>query len=839
MALENQLKFQLRPKVEIIETTLTLIEQSKPPKLPLRGKYSESLVTRGIWSEPIWTLQLIVTFCAMLYPGLFETLLPFPGEFIFLSIMILLIHPNFTGPLTNYVFGVVKPPFTFFGDSKAAKPFNALISFLAHDIWFGVFQIVGSTTVYLLKLVIKPGEILSAWWGVRKEVASHAAGQKSAGTWPSFLETSANDPLIKYVMKFKWAIVIGISILSLASYGSPMAEALHLTPHLMNIVSVSFAAILSLFSIHARMRIAKYQLWEAGKDRVEKSRIWRKSAVWTVFDVCLIATILLLSSLGAPLFSTIVSFNMVVRASTIFAGAFIFGPGAAWLVGTPRGAAKEGEKKIRSGRTQFYGIALGILFVGIGAYLTFIGLPNLSEHPTMMALAGGGDGSVSVPIPSFGVLLQLPWYCVFFFNIIVGGGMLLGALGYVLGALENLIVRPLFKAPKVERELLSAGVREAYDEWLKIRTDNGITTGDKDVREFAAVEIVDKICEDNNYRVDMLGRKRLVDMFINAIKAEEKSASPIAMRAGMPGGQFVFATAKIADDKVVDYQKLYDSSKLEPIMDVKEIIEKLLRRVTTLENLPAAVKEKLMSDEFFGANFKEKIQSLLNGKTIRIVQGNDRLMHFTEGPDLITIDKDALKHGELLFPEFIHEFLHAKLAATQTRAGPIEEETQVTTQEVETFLLFPPDAQKKILETLKADNDLDDKEFYKILEKAQAQGIDAVKIDIAAYLEKTQLRNFKGEFARVIQVGTIQDIFDFFYRITDLNKLKDVEGGAAWQLDDGTYMDQLTHVREVVHAAQMLSENNYDYFNQRRYPKGGREFNRETFAKVKAAYESL
>ncbi|MGB2705616.1 MAG: nucleoside-diphosphate kinase [Candidatus Omnitrophota bacterium] len=90
-----------------------------------------------------------------------------------------------------------------------------------------------------------------------------------------------------------------------------------------------------------------------------------------------------------------------------------------------------------------------------------------------------------------------------------------------------------------------------------------------------------------------------------------------------------------------------------------------------------------------------------------------------------------------------------------------------------------------------------------------------------------------------IQTGTIQEVFDFFYGITDLAKLEDIKGGAAWQMADGTYMDQLTHVREVVKALQMLADSNYDYFNQRRYPKDGKELNREAFGKAGAAYDEL
>ncbi|MDP3790578.1 MAG: putative PEP-binding protein [Candidatus Omnitrophota bacterium] len=103
---------------------------------------------------------------------------------------------------------------------------------------------------------------------------------------------------------------------------------------------------------------------------------------------------------------------------------------------------------------------------------------------------------------------------------------------------------------------------------------------------------------------------------------------------------------------------------------------------------------------------------------------------------------------------------------------------------------------------------------------------------------RDQIDNYLS-YQDVVRSGNIQNIFDFFYRITDLSKLKDVKGGAAFQMADGSYMDMLMHMREVIHSLQMLEDNSYDYFNNRRYPKDGREFSRETFARVKAVYDEL
>jgi len=92
---------------------------------------------------------------------------------------------------------------------------------------------------------------------------------------------------------------------------------------------------------------------------------------------------------------------------------------------------------------------------------------------------------------------------------------------------------------------------------------------------------------------------------------------------------------------------------------------------------------------------------------------------------------------------------------------------------------------------------------------------------------------------RSIEEGSIKGVFDFFYERTELYHLGKVKGGAAWQFADGTYMDQLMHVLGVVNAFKMLSEGNYDYFNNKRLPKDGKNLSREAFEKVHAVYDEL
>jgi hypothetical protein len=1255
----------LRPKAEILETSIFLLSQSHRPKLPLRGEYSEGLVTRGLFSERIWTIQLLLTFVAILVPGLLEVYIPFSAELIFLGLMTLLMHPKFTGPLLNYIFGFEKPHFAIFGQSTIAKPFNILFSFIFHTIPIGAAEMLTSTGVYLLSIVVRPGILAAGFSRFNKETQLHILGQSSAATWPSFLETSANDPITRYIYKFRWAIFIGLTLFITAFYGTPLAAKLYLTPAVLKVISMAVASLVSVISVSTRRREMKVDMEDAKRDLKAQTAAKAKERAGIIRDI-FGAGILAASAVLGPYTMTFIPVDIVLRASPILAS-FLFGPGVAWLVGHPMGKEKpdrSGAPIAHSPWTIFWASLIGVVAVAAGAFLTFFGLPAVGElagqYPIIAQFVQTGDGAAGAALPTFGGLLHLPWYFVVFFNTIVGGIAVVGIIGYILG-LGHFVYRITVQHRSVRHILQTdAGLMERYRKWY----ENAVDKSGGAINKFVAEEIVDIVCEEQNYRPDTLERRELIKLFIDVTKApatpqpqapqppvtspppaqptvmtQEQTAqglidqinaldvttsqeadvetiaqqaaslpddlktnvntaadakkdairtrgagpapSPIVMHAGEPEGRYEVATAKVADNVLRNYQGMDNGMQV--------VINTLLQKSVTLEGVNDAVKAKvagLLGDE-------DARKELMNGKTLRIVQGNDRLMHFAEAPDMITIDIEALRYEELLFLEFMHELLHAKLAATPVRAGPIDEEIQVSTQEVELFLLFSQDIQAKILETLKADNDLDDQQFYKILEKARSQGIAGAKQDIVnhvlsnlpqqgigsrialsyspeeyeivvmaqegysgrmlydgqarrfivdgvpvpynenalavrapikdyidaykaahpgreivaviphgnsmtnewfvtfaagklyypwgeGYQQKTyscfvawkdghvsvedlrfeqdaagainvkialtdtvitsdivsavsgqqivkngqaqdisgmglydkftdvkqiflyprfkyiqdgrdfffgmdqmyknrdlfkkalagefiefskaelagnnisddafragmrdagyregedyvinpdsisikimlnpyshnligvkadgtivaitcpgdsqkhigitisdlqkfvmnngvkdiimlsngsdiQVRdadnnklvasanardtaptvifivrkNVQDQYTRTIQTGSVQDIFDLFYRITDLGKLKEIKGGAAWQLADGSYMDQLTHVREVVHASQMIADNNYDYFNQRRYPKDGKEFNRDSFAKIKAAYDEL
>ncbi|MCM8761171.1 MAG: aldolase/citrate lyase family protein, partial [Candidatus Omnitrophica bacterium] len=206
-----------------------------------------------------------------------------------------------------------------------------------------------------------------------------------------------------------------------------------------------------------------------------------------------------------------------------------------------------------------------------------------------------------------------------------------------------------------------------------------------------------------------------------------KAPSAIAIRGGVEEGRYDLVKANVTGGRLQDYEGVGNEN---VDREIRRVLERLLEKTMTLEGVPDTVKAKvtaLIGDE-------AKRRELAEGKNIRIVQGSDRLMHFKEGSDTVTIDISALLYDELLLMEFVHELLHMKLSSEPARAGPMEEEIDVISQEVELFLAFPPETRQKILDTLKDDNDLDDQRFHAILEKAVQEGTSAVIDDIRLYV---------------------------------------------------------------------------------------------------------
>jgi len=149
---------------------------------------------------------------------------------------------------------------------------------------------------------------------------------------------------------------------------------------------------------------------------------------------------------------------------------------------------------------------------------------------------------------------------------------------------------------------------------------------------------------------------------------------------------------------------------------------------------------------------EEEILRLIEGSKVRLVQGNDRLAHFARKSREIFLDMDLFGDDErnipysqeLLSMELEHELTHLVLQTQPVRVPPFVEEVIVTLFEVNRFLSFSRSRQDRVLRTLKADNDLDDALFYRVLEKAQREGLRGVLKDTMEYVRKTSIKDGAG-----------------------------------------------------------------------------------------------
>ncbi|MDP3791387.1 MAG: AAA family ATPase [Candidatus Omnitrophota bacterium] len=201
----------------------------------------------------------------------------------------------------------------------------------------------------------------------------------------------------------------------------------------------------------------------------------------------------------------------------------------------------------------------------------------------------------------------------------------------------------------------------------------------------------------------------------------KKKTSPILRRVTLTQKPIIVAEAIIKNGSEVE---LRVKSTYQTLITMRE--KKLLEKV--LSELGASGNSQLI----------HKISK------IKLVTGNDRLMHIDKNIHELVIDIDAFKSYYLLLMEIEHELQHILMGSLNQRAPPLVEELTILRHEIMRFLSFTTDQQEEVLSILKADNDLDDKKFYEILESAQQHDIE----EVSSLLIKYVIRFYPKELRR-------------------------------------------------------------------------------------------
>ena len=87
------------------------------PRLSPGHRYESNKVIRGRYTELIWAIQLVLTFKAMLSPGFIEILMPYVGEYAFMTLMIMMVYLKFR-PVAVRLGSLLSNPLRHYGISK-------------------------------------------------------------------------------------------------------------------------------------------------------------------------------------------------------------------------------------------------------------------------------------------------------------------------------------------------------------------------------------------------------------------------------------------------------------------------------------------------------------------------------------------------------------------------------------------------------------------------------------------------------------------------------------------------------------------------------------------------
>ncbi|MDP2929707.1 MAG: hypothetical protein Q8O01_06595, partial [Candidatus Omnitrophota bacterium] len=592
----------LYSRLEMME----ILKNKRFPKTPLRAVYAESLVTRGIFSEIVWLIQITLTFYAMFTPGTLEIALPYLGELLFLGVMVLLTVPKFYGTLTNRILGITGPK----EKDNIPKIFKRgfpkflwnLGAWVIHDIPTATLELCISTSVYLSKLISKPIAVFKGFRGTRTEMEWQLKGVSSPSTWPSFVESSANPPLIRYLIDYRLSISIGLSAFILALFGTSLGNSIHLSSWVAYIV-VSLAMFVMVFLPLKLSGIRKEMDPNTNKE-VEK---WSKHWVTGIVLIILAGTMFLVACPNIIL--NFIPVDLILRASTIIVAAFIFGPGVAWLAGQPlvKEDPSTSPPTVRSFKTKALSVVLGFIVILIGIYTTSGYIPFISGNPIFAGFLQSASGGIGVMAPafSFGNLLRIPWIFSIFFNTLVWGAIGIGIFGYIIGAFDNLYWRSKVKYTRFKNSLYTDGA----DKYNKFKADTSKATPGE-IDRYIDKEIVFGAIEEQNFDLTEVEKKRETDWFKEMV-ADLSSAIKAFNR-------WYELYPKSATEEIVDKINTLSAYSGIPENVLKERLTKELLKIWFSEH-KSDIKIEVKVNELvalFGLGRKE--EKTLKGKAIKL-----------------------------------------------------------------------------------------------------------------------------------------------------------------------------------------------------------------------------
>ena len=438
------------------------LKDSRMTELPARAAYAELLVVRGVFGEAVWLVQVVAGLAALSIPGVLEVAFPYMAEVLLIVIVALLVQMKFTAAIITRIHHIIRPPYT--GEWVVVHEYDGenwnrptekywrivhqprwkmfcklIVGFLGHDLWLGIFEFAFSSSIFLLKLIQKPVEVIWGLIGVCLELRGLLGDAKVSGTWQSFEESDRTLSFTQYARWLNYPVLVGVT-LALCTY--PAHPTLLEYPYIQNLTTPTATKVVAcltvlfwglpqiidkwIFGVLKGVREAKEVNFAIGKMMLD-------GFITFTFSVTT-----LVAGFMNEYWRGIIPPSFLFRAYPIVISSFIFGPCIAFAVGImwsqyfldPESDAEASPPIVKCKTTIYLALGFGVCsFVLTTYFIYFFPLTFLPIEVTATSWVPTGDGVLPAVAPlslSYHELVKLPWWFLVPYATLVYGTCFLG-----------------------------------------------------------------------------------------------------------------------------------------------------------------------------------------------------------------------------------------------------------------------------------------------------------------------------------------------------------------------------------------------------------------------------
>lgn len=175
--------------------------------------YESDQMLRGLLSEPIWLFQMILTFKAMMIPGLIEISFPYIGEISFIILMTMMVLPKFSLVLIAFFNNPFKDPMQ---PNQKLRWYQSRIFAIPFLLVLAPFEFVASNIQFSPKILLKPLVLMAQVPLVMRSVHNYLFNPTTArgAAWNPAVISNDNPPIDENIIYF--SKVMGAAAMTLA-----------------------------------------------------------------------------------------------------------------------------------------------------------------------------------------------------------------------------------------------------------------------------------------------------------------------------------------------------------------------------------------------------------------------------------------------------------------------------------------------------------------------------------------------------------------------------------------------------------------------------------------------